>query len=36
MVAVALVAPVILALVNIAFWWAMRIRLMRMDSAKSV
>jgi hypothetical protein len=34
MVAVAFVALVILALVNIAFWWAMRIRLMRMDSAK--
>ena len=34
MVAVAFVALVILALVNIGFWWAMRIRLMRMDSAK--
>jgi len=34
MVAVAFVALVILALLNIAFWWAMRIRLMRMDSAK--
>ena len=34
MVAVAFVALVILALVNIAFWWAMRIRLMTMDSAK--
>jgi hypothetical protein len=32
MVAVAFVALVILALVNIAFWGAMRIRLMRMDS----
>jgi len=34
MVAVAFVALVILALVNIAFWWAMRIRLMTMDSSK--
>ena len=34
MVAVAFVALVILALVNIAFWWAMRIRLMTMDSAR--
>lgn len=34
MVAVAFVVLVILALVNIAFWWAMRIRLMRIDSAK--
>jgi hypothetical protein len=33
MVAVAFLALVILALVNIAFWWVMRIRLMRMDSA---
>jgi hypothetical protein len=34
MVAVAFLAVVIMALVNIAFWWAMRIRLMRMDSAR--
>jgi hypothetical protein len=34
MVAVAFLALVILALVNIAFWWVMRIRLMRMDSAR--
>ena len=34
MVAVAFWALVIMALVNIAFWWAMRIRLMRMDSAR--
>ena len=34
MVPVAFVALVILALVNIALWWAMRLRLMRMDSAK--
>jgi hypothetical protein len=34
MVAVAFWAFVILALVNIAFWWVMRIRLMRMDSAR--
>jgi hypothetical protein len=34
MVAVAFLALVIMALVNIAFWWAMRIRLMRMDSAR--
>ena len=34
MVGVAFLALVILALVNIAFWWVMRIRLMRMDSAR--
>lgn len=34
MVAVAFLALVIMALVNIAVWWAMRIRLMRMDSAR--
>jgi hypothetical protein len=34
MVAVAFLALVILALVNNAFWWVMRIRLMRMDSAR--
>ena len=34
MIPVAFVALVILALVNIAFWWAMRIRLMTMDSSK--
>ena len=34
MVGVAFLAFVILALVNIAFWWVMRIRLMRMDSAR--
>jgi hypothetical protein len=34
MVAVAFLALVIMALVNNAFWWAMRIRLMRMDSAR--
>lgn len=34
MVAVAFLALLILALVNIAFWWLMRIRLMRMDSAR--
>ena len=34
MVAVAFFAFVILALVDIAFWLAMRIRLMRMDSAR--
>jgi hypothetical protein len=34
MVAVAFLALVILALVNIAFWWVMRIRLMRMDSVR--
>ena len=34
MVAVAFLALVILALVNIAFWWVMRIRLMRMDSTR--
>ena len=33
MVAFAFLALVILALVNIAFWWVMRIRLMRMDLA---
>jgi len=33
MVAVAFLALVILALVNIACWWVMRIRLMRMDPA---
>lgn len=33
MVAVAFLALVVLALVNIAFWWVMRIRLMRMNSA---
>jgi hypothetical protein len=32
MVAVAFLALVILALVNVAFWWVMRIRLIRMDS----
>jgi len=34
MVAVAFLALVALAVVNIAFWWVMRIRLVRMDSAK--
>ena len=34
MVAVAFLTLVILALVNIAFWWVMRIRLMRMDSPR--
>jgi len=34
MVAAAFVALLIMALLNIAFWWAMRIRLMRMDSAR--
>jgi hypothetical protein len=34
MVAIAFLALVILALVNIAFWWVMRIRLMRVDSAR--
>jgi hypothetical protein len=34
MVAVAFLTLLILALVNIAFWWVMRIRLMRMDSAR--
>ncbi len=34
MVAVTFFALVILALVNIAFWRVMRIRLMRMDSAR--
>ena len=34
MVAVAFLALVILALINIAFWWVMRIRLMRMDSGR--
>jgi hypothetical protein len=34
MVAVAFLALVIMALVSIAFWWVMRIRLMRMDSAR--
>ena len=34
MVAVAFLALLILVLVNIAFWWVMRIRLMRMDSAR--
>ncbi len=34
MVAVAFLALLILALVNITFWWVMRIRLMRMDSAR--
>ena len=34
MVGVAFLALVILALVNIAVWWVMRIRLMRMDSAR--
>jgi hypothetical protein len=31
MVAVAFLALVIMALVSIAFWWVMRIRLVRMD-----
>jgi hypothetical protein len=34
MAAVAFLAIVILALVNVAFWWVMRIRLMMMDSAR--
>ena len=34
MVAVAFLALVILALVNIAFWWVMRIRLMSVNSAR--
>jgi hypothetical protein len=34
MVVAAFLAIVIMALVNIAFWWAMRIRLMRLDSAR--
>jgi len=34
MVAVAFSALMIMALVSIAFYWAMRIRLMRMDSAR--
>jgi hypothetical protein len=34
MVAFAFLALVILALVNMAFWLVMRIRLMRMDSAR--
>jgi len=34
MVAVAFLALVILALINIAFWWVMRIRLMRVDPAR--
>jgi hypothetical protein len=34
MVAFALLALAILVLVNIAFWLAMRIRLMKMDSAR--
>ena len=34
MLAVAFLALVIMALVNVAFWWAMRVRLMRMDSAR--
>jgi hypothetical protein len=34
MAAVAFLAIVILALVNIAFWWVMRVRLMMMDSAR--
>jgi hypothetical protein len=34
MVAVAFLTLLILAMVNIAFWWVMRIRLMRMDSAR--
>ncbi len=34
MVAVAFFTLVILALVDIAFWWVMRIRLMRTDSAR--
>ncbi len=34
MAAVAFLTLVILSLVNIAFWWVMRIRLMRMDSAR--
>jgi len=34
MIAVAFSAIVILALGNIVFWWVMRIRLMRMDSAR--
>lgn len=34
MVAVAFLSLVVLVLVNIAFWGAMRIRLMRMDSAR--
>jgi hypothetical protein len=34
MVAVAFLVLVILALINIAFWWVMRIRLMRKDSAR--
>jgi hypothetical protein len=34
MVAVAFLGLVILALVDIAFWWLMRIRLTRMDSTR--
>jgi hypothetical protein len=34
MVAVAFFALAIMGLVSIAFWWVMRIRLMRMDSAR--
>ena len=34
MVAFPFLAVVMLAFVNIAFWWVMRIRLMRMDSAR--
>jgi Na+/H+ antiporter NhaC len=34
MVGVVFLALVILALVNIVFWWVMRIRLMRKDSAR--
>ncbi len=34
MVAIAFSALLILVLLNIAFWWVMRIRLMRMDSAR--
>jgi len=34
MVALAFLALVIMVLPNIALWWAMRIRLMRMDSAR--
>ena len=36
MVTVAFLALVMLALLNIAFWSVMRIRLMRMDSASVV
>lgn len=34
MIAIAFLAFVLLALVNIGFWWVMRIRLMRIDSAR--